>query len=77
MVFTFDPSVEEAPMDLLDLDNKHVFYILMHDQLCQPVLVLSVSITQTDLLIIFAVEADRGLVEVLHEVLKSDPENTV
>ena len=58
MVFTLDPRIEEASMDLLDLDNKHVVYILMHDQLCQPVLVLSVSITQANLLIIFAIQAD-------------------
>ena len=54
----FTSAIEEASMDLLDLDNKHFVYILMHDQLSQPVLVLSVSITQAYLLIIFAVEAD-------------------
>ena len=64
-------------MDLLDLNYKQVIDVFMHDQLGQRMLVLAMRVAQADLLVVFTVEADRSVIEVLNEVLKSDPEDAI
>ena len=64
-------------MDLLDLYYEHLIDVLMHDEFGQRVLVLPMSVAQADLLVVLVVQADRGVVEELYEVLKLDPKDAI
>ena len=64
-------------MDLLKFNYYHTFYIFVNDQFRNGMLMSTMSITETNLLIVILVEADSRLVEELYIVLKSDPENTI
>ena len=64
-------------MNLLKFNYYHTFYIFVNDQFRNGMLMSTMSITETNLLIIILVEANGRLVEELYIVLKSDPENTI
>ena len=64
-------------MDLLKFNYYHTFYIFVNDQFRNGMLMSTMSITETNLLIVILVEANSRLVEVLYIVLESDPENTI
>ena len=64
-------------MDLLKFNYYHTFYIFVNDQFRNGMLMSTMSITETNLLIVILVEANSRLVEELYIVLKSDPENTI
>ena len=64
-------------MDLLKFNYYHTFYIFVNDQFRNGMLMSTMSITETNLLIVILVEANGRLVEELYIVLKSDPENTI
>ena len=64
-------------MDLLKFNYYHTFYIFVNDQFRNGMLMSTMSITETNLLIVILVEANSRLVEELYIVLKSDPEYTI
>ena len=64
-------------MNLLQLDNEEAVYVFVDYYFGKGVVILTMSITETDLLIVLLIETDRGVIEVLCEVIELDPEDAV
>ena len=77
VIITLEPTIQESPVNLLNLNDEQVIDVLMHNKLGERVLILTMCVAEADLLVVILIETNRCVVKVLNEVLKLDPEDTI
>ena len=77
LIGAFEPTVEEAAMDLTQLEHHIGLHIFMNDQLGQTMPSRRMRVTQADLRVALLVQADRGHVEELDVLVEGHPEDAV